>query len=186
MPILVLILYNRSIKTNMKGLLFTVLTLVAGISFAQTYDLNVENAKVKFEYVDEGVKGSVSGVKAQLKLELKDTLSTASITGTADVTTLSTGNKMRDKHLQSADFFDAKKYPEMSFTCDEVIQKGDKHYARGTLKIKDVEKTVKFRIKTSDDYISFYTTIFSLDYGVAVKKGRDTSKVKIQVIVPAK
>lgn len=73
----------------MKGLLFTLLTLVASVSFAQTYNLNVENAKVKFEYVDEGVKGSVGGVKAELKLELKDTLSTASISGTADVTTLS-------------------------------------------------------------------------------------------------
>ena len=71
---------------------------------------------------------------------------------------------MRDKHLQSNDFFDAKKYPEMSFTCDEIVQKGDKHYAKGTLKIKDVEKTVKFRVKTSDDYISFYTTIYSLFY----------------------
>lgn len=168
----------------MKGLLFTLLTLVASVSFAQTYNLNVENAKVKFEYVDEGVKGSVGGVKAELKLELKDTLSTASISGTADVTTLSTGNKMRDKHLQSNDFFGAEKYPEMSFTCDEIVQKGDKHYAKGTLKIKDVEKTVKFRVKTSDDYISFYTTIYSLDYGVAVKKDRDRSKVKIQVIVP--
>lgn len=168
----------------MKGLLFTLFTLAASVSFAQTYDLNVVDAKVKFEYVDEGVKGSVGGIKAQIKLDLKDTLSTATISGTADVTTLSTGNKMRDKHLQSGDFFDAKKYPEMSFTCDEIVQKGDKHYAKGTLKIKDVEKTVKFRVKTSDDYMSFYTTIYSIDYGVAVKKDRERSKVKIQVIVP--
>ena len=184
MLILVLILYYRSIKTNMKGLFFTLFTLVASVSYAQTYELNVTNAKVKFEYVDEGVKGSVGGIKVQINLELKDTLSTASISGTADVTTLSTGNKMRDKHLQSDDFFDADKHPEMSFTCDEIFQKGEKHYAKGTLKIKGVEKTVKFRVKTSDDYISFYTTIFSLDYGVAVKKDRERSKVKIQVIVP--
>lgn len=91
---------------------------------------------------------------------------------------------MRDKHLQSSDFFDAEKYPEMSFTCDEIVQKDDKYYAKGTLQIKDVKKTVRFRVKTSDDYLSFYTTIYSADYGVAIKKERSRSKVKIQVIVP--
>lgn len=160
------------------------LTSVMTYSYGQTYTIDTKDAKVKFEYVDEGVKGSVSGIEAQITLDLKDTLSTATISGTADVTTLTTGNKMRDKHLQSSDFFDAEKYPEMSFTCDEIVKKDDKYYAKGTLQIKDVKKTVRFRVKTSDDYLSFYTTIYSADYGVAIKKERSRSKVKIQVIVP--
>lgn len=168
----------------MKGLLILLLTFTVSSVFSQTYDLNTDNAKVKFEYVDEAVKGTVGGIKAQIKLDLKDTLSTASIAGSADVTTLSTGNKMRDKHLQSAEFFDAANYPEMKFTCDEIVQKNDKYYAKGTLQIKDVKKTVRFAIKTSDDWISFYTTIYSADYGVQVKKEREKSKVKIQVSVP--
>lgn len=162
------------------------LTSVLTVSYGQTYSIDTKDAKVKFEYVDEGVKGSVSGIEAQITLDLKDTLSTAKISGTADVTTLTTGNKMRDKHLQSSDFFHAEKYPKMSFTCDEIVQDGDKHYAKGTLQIKDVKKTVRFRVKTSDDYLSFYTTIYSADYGVAIKKDRERSKVKIQVIVPIK
>ena len=170
----------------MKGLLLIALTCIMTVSFGQTYDINTDNAKVKFEYVDEDVKGSVGGIKAQIKLDLKDTLSTAAISGTADVTTLTTGNKMRDKHLQSADFFDAAKYPEMSFTCEEIVQDEDKHYAKGTLQIKDVKKTVRFRVKSSDEYLSFYTTIYAADYGVSIKKEREKSKVKIQVIVPIK
>ena len=68
------------------------------LSMAQELSLDTEKATVSFNFVAEKVKGTVSGIDATLSLNLSD-LGSSTIQGTADVSTLSTGTKMRDKHL---------------------------------------------------------------------------------------
>ena len=45
----------------------------------------------------------------------KDDFSDASFDVTIDVNSINTDNEMRDKHLKSGDFFDAEKYPTITF-----------------------------------------------------------------------
>ncbi len=54
----------------------------------------------------------------------------------------------RDGHLQSADFFDAEKYPEITFKSNAVFPKGEGHYtASGDLTIREVTRPVSFDIE---------------------------------------
>ena len=46
---------------------------------------------------------------------------------------LDTRNRQRDKHLRSADFFDAERYPEVTFVSDSASLDGDKLTVRGQL-----------------------------------------------------
>jgi polyisoprenoid-binding protein YceI len=49
----------------------------------------------------------------------------------------------RDTHLRSPDFFDAAKYPVMTFKSSRVSQAGENKYkVEGTLTIKDVSKDI--------------------------------------------
>lgn len=168
----------------MKNLLLILCTVLLNYSFAQEYELDTKDASVKFQYVSEDTKGTISGITAKITLNLQDSLSTASIEATADVNSLSTGNKTRDKHLKSKDFFDAEKYPSMTFTCSEIVMEGEDYYAKGTMQIKDVKKEVKFLVKPSADALKFYLTFYSADFGISVKEDRKASKVKVQVTVP--
>jgi len=54
------------------------------------------------------------------KLELGDDLSTARISGSAKAASIDTAEPQRDAHLQSADFFDAETYPELTFESTGV------------------------------------------------------------------
>ena len=45
-----------------------------------------------------------------------DDFAGATIEMTAQVNSINTGIEMRDNHLKTADFFDAEKYPKMTFT----------------------------------------------------------------------
>ena len=53
-------------------------------------------------------------------LELGEDLSSASIKGSAKIASVDTAEPQRDAHLQSADFFDAETYPELTFDSTNV------------------------------------------------------------------
>jgi polyisoprenoid-binding protein YceI len=66
---------------------------------------------------------------------------------TADVRTINTNDERRDGHLRSGDFFDAEKFPTISFKSNAIFAKGDGRYtASGDLTIRDVTRPVSFDI----------------------------------------
>ncbi len=72
-----------------------------------------------------------------------------------EIKSINTNNSKRDRHLNSADFFDSKKYPTMTFTSREVTHVKDNQYTvDGTLAIKDVSKrlSVPFTFLGSKDF----------------------------------
>jgi polyisoprenoid-binding protein YceI len=66
-----------------------------------------------------------------------------------DLSAISTGVAMLDKHLQSADFFDTAKYPSARFVGDKFTFSGDKlTQVAGTLTLRD--KTQPMVLKASN------------------------------------
>lgn len=56
---------------------------------------------------------------------------------------INTNNSKRDRHLNSADFFDSKKYPTMTFKSHAVKHvNGNQYSVEGTLTIKDVSQKI--------------------------------------------
>lgn len=51
---------------------------------------------------------------------------TGKVTLTVDTTSVNTGTAAFNKHLQSADLFNAEKFPTMTFTADKFVFNGDK------------------------------------------------------------
>lgn len=80
------------------------------------------------------------------------------------VKSIDTNNGKRDVHLQSDEFFDAKKYPEMSFESTAIKHLGANNYqVAGTLTIKDVSKTITLPF----NYFGFKTHPFNPNLDVA-------------------
>ena len=60
-----------------------------------------------------------------------------------DVASLSTKTEQRDNHLRSADFFDAQKYPYITYKLTSIEPKGgDSYVVHGDLTIKDITKPI--------------------------------------------
>jgi hypothetical protein len=52
---------------------------------------------------------------------------------TIDAASLQTGNRRRDRHLRSADFFDVENHPRVQFVSDSVDLQGETLKVRGRL-----------------------------------------------------
>jgi polyisoprenoid-binding protein YceI len=56
---------------------------------------------------------------------------------TVDATSVQTGNRKRDRHLRSSDFFDAENHPWMRFASESIVLRGDTLSVRGSLFARD-------------------------------------------------
>jgi polyisoprenoid-binding protein YceI len=94
------------------------------------------------------VTGSFNIFNATVQTEDEDFMS-AKISFTADVASIDTGNEQRDGHLQSADFFDAAKYPQLKFeaTRFENVDNDGSYNMYGDLTIRDVTKNIKLSVE---------------------------------------
>lgn len=67
----------------------------------------------------------------------------AAIEGTVDATSITTFDETRDGHLQSPDFFDTQRFPELTFRSTRVSLEGDTVVVHGDLTIKGTTKPVE-------------------------------------------
>ncbi len=101
--------------------------------------------KVKHMMISN-VKGTFAGVTGVLKLSETDPAH-AFVDAEIPVATLSTGDEQRDGHLKSADFFDAEKFPTLTFKSTNVNRHAPgAHKVAGELKMHGVTRPVTFDV----------------------------------------
>lgn len=87
------------------------------------------------------VKGEFRKMNASIDM-LGNDLTTAKATVNIDADSIFTNDENRDKHLRSADFFDAENHPELSFQSTALTGSGSDYTLKGDLTIKGVTKPV--------------------------------------------
>ncbi|HKJ32383.1 MAG TPA: YceI family protein [Balneolales bacterium] len=77
-----------------------------------------------------------------------DDLEGAEIHFEADADSVFTGVEQRDNHLKSDDFFNAEKFPKITFDSTSFKKTGDDEYElKGDLTIRDVTKPVTLKVE---------------------------------------
>jgi len=72
-----------------------------------------------------------------------DDFSSAKVSFTANIHSISTNNDQRDEHLRNSDFFDAENHPSLVFHGQKLVKTdGDEYKLHGTLQIKGITKEV--------------------------------------------
>ncbi|MBX3185173.1 MAG: polyisoprenoid-binding protein [Polyangiaceae bacterium] len=82
------------------------------------------------------VHGRFTSFDAQVELD-PSALSAAKVRADVDVNSIDTSEPQRDAHLKSADFFDAERFPKLSFESTRVEAQGSKLSVTGNLTIRD-------------------------------------------------
>ncbi len=166
-------------------LLLLALFILPLISRTQHMTINLAGVKITFLADMQKTTGSVSGLKAHIHFNVDD-LSKSTISGTVDVNTLDTGTPKRDEHLKSADYFDAAKYPTMSFSSISFTKENGKFVMKGKMKIKDVERDETIIFTFENNIFKGQCTIQASNYklGNFADKGPEKTNVVITFVIP--
>lgn len=122
--------------------------LISGSMLAQsTWTIDKVHSKIGFSVshmVVSETEGSFKDYTGSV-VSKTDDFSGAEVSFTAKVASIDTENERRDGHLKSADFFDAEKFPEISFKGN-LVKEGTKYKLKGDFTMKGVTKKVEFDV----------------------------------------
>lgn len=134
----------------MKKVSLLLLIIALGYTNAQTkWTFDKAHTKVQFKVshmVISEVTGQFKSYDGTVETS-KDDFTDAKINFTIDVNSIDTDNEQRDNHLKSDDFFNAEKFPKITFVSKSFKKVGDKKYKlTGDLTIRNFTKQVELDV----------------------------------------
>jgi polyisoprenoid-binding protein YceI len=169
----------------MKKAIFAVLFFISSLTVLaqETYKVDPAHSNLGFTITHLGI-ADVSGHFEKFDVTVrasKADFSDAVVEMSADVNTINTRIAPRDKHLKSADFFEAEKFPAISFKSNSIRKTADNRYEiSGDLTMRGITKPVKLNMwhrgsiqkKEGDKFtagLQFTATIKRSDFEVGTK-----------------
>jgi len=135
----------------MKKVVFLFVLALSQVALFGQVKWNIDNAHSSVRFtVEHLVISEVDGTFKTFSGDItssKPDFTDANINFTIDVNSINTDNERRDGHLKGPDFFDAAKYPNMTFKSTSFKKVSEKKYElKGNLTIRDVTKPVTFDV----------------------------------------
>jgi polyisoprenoid-binding protein YceI len=125
-------------------------TAVSAPGTVTTWNIDPAHSGAEFKVkhmMISNVKGKFSGLSGVLKLD-ETNYARSTVEASIPVSTVNTGDEKRDGHLVSADFFDAEKFPAMTFKSTRIESVGGGDYeVTGDLTIHGVTKPVVLKLE---------------------------------------
>jgi len=125
-----------------------ILSTLVNFGYAQgTWNIDQAHSKIGFN-VTHMVVSEVGGNFKQFEgkvITKSDDFDGAEVEFVAQVASVNTENEKRDGHLRSDDFFNAEKFPTISFK-GILVKQGSKYQLKGKLTMRDVTKDVAFDV----------------------------------------
>lgn len=149
-------------------------------ALADTWNIDAKHSQASFKIKHmtvSNVNGTITGIKGSATYDGKN-VQGLSVNADLDVNTINTSESGRDEHLKGPDFFDAAKYPTITFRSKHTAQKPDGHFQLiGDLTMHGVTKEVAMDVEgptaaikdpkgTEHVGASAHTTVKRSDFGI--------------------
>jgi polyisoprenoid-binding protein YceI len=177
----------------------TLCTALSARAAVEVYTIDPDHSWVGFSvrHVFTKVPGFFSKVKGAFTVD-RDNLENSKAEGVIDVASITTSAPLRDEHLRSDKFFDATKYPTMTFKSKnwkKSTEEPDIYMVTGDLTIRAVTKEIILKVKslgfgpgmqeTSVSGWELSTMLDRRDYGITAAQGPIGNKVEVTINIEA-
>jgi polyisoprenoid-binding protein YceI len=129
------------------NVLLGALVITTGAFAQTTWTIDKNHSKIGFNVVHMAVaevEGKFNDFDATV-VSKADDFDGAEVSFTAKTASIDTDNERRDGHLKSPDFFEAEKYPEITFKGN-LAKAGGKYKLKGDFTMHGVTKPVEFDV----------------------------------------
>ena len=159
------------------------LILVSSFTALKSINWNIaDNYSVKFDGGDPS--GEFKGLKGTIQFDPND-LPSSKFNTSIDVALINTGNGMKNTHAKSEKWFDAEKYPLITFNSSSITKTPTGYLATGTLEMHGVQKEVSLPFTFSNNVFTGEFEVNRMDFNInTAEPDHGSSKFKVSIIVP--
>jgi polyisoprenoid-binding protein YceI len=122
------------------------LSSLPALGVVTTYETDAAHSNVGFLIPILGglsrVRGKFTDFKVTIVHDDAD-VTKSSVNAVIKTASIDTGIERRDAHLRNPDFFDAEKFPEITFQSKHIMKKGNQLVAHGTFTMHGVSKEIE-------------------------------------------
>ena len=125
-----------------------IVLLLAGTGSAETYQIDRSHSSVGFRirHIVSRVTGTFADFSGTVVYN-PDEVDSTSVQAVIKTVSIHTNDEKRDNHLRNSDFFDAERYPEITFESREVKKDGERLMVTGDLTMHGVTRTVVLSVE---------------------------------------
>ncbi len=124
-----------------------------------TWNIDPMHSEVQFKVkhlMISTVTGSFGTYEGIVNTTNESDFEGSTISFSADIDSIATGQEQRDGHLKSGDFFDAENFPKLTFASTSFTKNGDAYALVGDLTIKGTTKLVTLTAEFGGTMVDFY------------------------------
>ena len=177
----------------MRILATAAICLISSSAMASSWTIDPDHSNIQFKIrhlMITDVKGTFGKVKGVIRIDEKD-MSLSAVEVTIEIDSINTGVAKRDEHLKSNEFFDAARFPTMTFVSRKVTQSGKGQMKiLGDLTIRGISREVVLEVEGPTNEIkdpwgnsrrgaSATTKINRTDFGLTWNKSMESGGMMI-------
>jgi polyisoprenoid-binding protein YceI len=174
---------------KMKQLSFAVLVgatlLLSAFTTIKSVDWKIsDDYSIKFKGKDaEGIFKTMSGDISFDENDLNNSRFSTSI----NVTSINTGNGMKNKIAKSDKWFDADKYPSINFISSKFSKSTNGYLVEGTIEMHGIKKQIVIPFTFSSNVFKGNFSVNRTDFGVGTMEGMSkkvSNEIALEISVP--
>lgn len=139
---------------------------------------------IKFEGTD--AKGEFEKINGSIIFDAEN-LATSNMNINVDVTSIATGNWLKNRHAKSEKWFDADKFPKINFTSSKFSKSANGYIVDGTLEMHGIKKQITIPFTFDNNIFKGNFNVNRIDYGVGTLEGMSkkvSNEIKLELSVP--
>jgi polyisoprenoid-binding protein YceI len=173
----------------MKQLSFAVLVgatmLLSAFSTIKSIDWQITDGySIKFK--GTGAEGIFKTITGDISFDEND-LTNSKFSVSIDVASINTGNGLKNRHAKGDDWFDATKYPTITFHSSKISKSNGEFQMEGILEMHGTKKQITFPFTFSSNVFKGNFKVNRVDYGVGDMKGMSKkvgNEISLEISAP--
>jgi polyisoprenoid-binding protein YceI len=180
---------NNLNKNKMKQLCFALFVgatmLLSAFTIYNSIDWRITDG-YSIKFTGKHVEGIFKTFTGDISFD-ENNLSSSTFSIAIDVSSINTGNGIKNRHAKNDKWFDAKQFPTITFKSSKFSKSGAGYQVDGTLKMHGITKQISIPFTFTSNIFKGNFSVNRLDYGVGTMEGMSkkvSNEINIEIVVP--
>ncbi len=142
-----------------------------------------ENYEIKFSSSTGDPEGIFKTITGDIQFDEND-LASANIHLKIEVSSINTGNGMKNNHAVSKKWFDAENYPNIEFQSSKFSKTETGYSVTGSMKMHGVDKEMTLPFTFSNNVFSSIFSVNRIDFNIGESMKKVSDDIKLEVSLP--